>query len=95
MTSARKCVTSYSQDSRNWVPVNLHRIVQNATQIFHIDKWKPRDLEPAYIVEAVQQLNNRLANLPWWKQEMCVVDSIPVILLFATILAAYSSWKCF
>ena len=41
--------------------VNLHRIIQNATQIFHIDKRKTSDLEPAYIVEAVQQLNNRLA----------------------------------
>ncbi|KAG2066729.1 DNA-directed RNA polymerase II, subunit 1 [Suillus decipiens] len=45
----------------HYLPVNLHRIIQNATQIFHIDKRKPSDLEPAYIVEAVQQLNNRLA----------------------------------
>jgi DNA-directed RNA polymerase II subunit RPB1 len=40
---------------------NLHRIIQNATQIFHIENQKPSDLEPAYIVEAVQQLNDRLA----------------------------------
>ncbi|OAX40478.1 beta and beta-prime subunits of DNA dependent RNA-polymerase [Rhizopogon vinicolor AM-OR11-026] len=45
----------------HYLPVNLHRIIQNATQIFHIDKRKPSDLEPSYIVEAVQQLNNRLA----------------------------------
>jgi DNA-directed RNA polymerase II subunit RPB1 len=45
----------------HYLPVNLHRIIQNATQIFHIDKRKPSDLEPAYIVEAVQHLNNRLA----------------------------------
>ena len=29
----------------HYLPVNLHRIIQNATQIFHIDKWKPSDLE--------------------------------------------------
>ncbi|KAG1741771.1 DNA-directed RNA polymerase II, subunit 1 [Suillus paluster] len=45
----------------HYLPVNLHRIIQNASQIFHIDKRKPSDLEPAYIVEAVQQLNSRLA----------------------------------
>jgi len=45
----------------HYLPVNLHRIIQNATGIFHIDKRKSSDLEPAYIVEAVQQLDNRLA----------------------------------
>jgi len=45
----------------HYLPVNLHRIIQNATQIFHIDKQKSSDLEPAYIVEAGQQLDNRLA----------------------------------
>ncbi|KAH7920489.1 DNA-directed RNA polymerase II, subunit 1 [Leucogyrophana mollusca] len=44
----------------HYLPVNLLRIIQNALQIFHIDKRKPSDLEPAYIVEAVQQLANRL-----------------------------------
>ena len=33
--------------------VNLHRILQNAIQIFHInDCRKPSDLEPAYIIDA-------------------------------------------
>jgi len=45
----------------HYLPVNLHHIIHNATQIFHINKRKPSDLEPAYIVEAVQQLNNHLA----------------------------------
>lgn len=44
----------------HYLPVNLQRIVQNATQIFHIDRRKPSDLEPAYIVEAVRNLSNRL-----------------------------------
>ena len=44
----------------HYLPVNLQRIVQNAMQIFHIDRRKPSDLEPAYIIEAVQKLSNRL-----------------------------------
>ncbi|OJA09719.1 hypothetical protein AZE42_11586 [Rhizopogon vesiculosus] len=44
----------------HYLPVNLHRIIQNATQIFHIDKQRLSDLKPSYIVEAVQQLNNCL-----------------------------------
>ncbi|KAI6151180.1 RNA polymerase II largest subunit [Pisolithus tinctorius] len=32
----------------------------NAVQIFHIDRHKPSDLEPAYIVNAVYQLTERL-----------------------------------
>ncbi|KAI0757559.1 beta and beta-prime subunits of DNA dependent RNA-polymerase [Daedaleopsis nitida] len=43
-----------------YLPVNLQRIVQNAMQIFHIDRRKPSDLEPAYIVNAVRDLCNRL-----------------------------------
>ncbi|EGN92710.1 hypothetical protein SERLA73DRAFT_98944 [Serpula lacrymans var. lacrymans S7.3] len=44
----------------HYLPVNLQRIVQNAIQIFHIDRRKPSDLEPAYIIESLQQLSNRL-----------------------------------
>ncbi|TFK57734.1 beta and beta-prime subunits of DNA dependent RNA-polymerase [Heliocybe sulcata] len=44
----------------HYLPVNLHRIVQNATQIFHIDRRKPSDLEPTYIVDAVKALMDRL-----------------------------------
>ncbi|KAJ7630347.1 DNA-directed RNA polymerase II, subunit 1 [Roridomyces roridus] len=43
-----------------YLPVNLMRIVQNAKQIFHIDHRKPSDLEPAYIVDAVRELGERL-----------------------------------
>ncbi|KDQ53026.1 hypothetical protein JAAARDRAFT_197811 [Jaapia argillacea MUCL 33604] len=50
------------QDPNNprYLPVNLQRIVQNAMQIFHIDRRKPSDLEPSYIVDAVRDLTNRL-----------------------------------
>jgi DNA-directed RNA polymerase II subunit RPB1 len=44
----------------HYLPVNLHRIVQNAIQIFHIDRRKPSDLEPAYIIDAVKELTKRL-----------------------------------
>ncbi|KAJ7171702.1 DNA-directed RNA polymerase II, subunit 1 [Mycena crocata] len=43
-----------------YLPVNLHRIVQNAAQIFHIDRRQPSDLEPAYIIDAVRELGERL-----------------------------------
>jgi DNA-directed RNA polymerase II subunit RPB1 len=33
--------------SPHYLPVNLQRIVQNAMQIFHIDRRKPSDLDPA------------------------------------------------
>ena len=44
----------------HYMPVNLYRIIQNAVQIFHIDRRKPSDLEPAYIVDAVRALAERL-----------------------------------
>ncbi|KAH8822372.1 beta and beta-prime subunits of DNA dependent RNA-polymerase [Flagelloscypha sp. PMI_526] len=43
-----------------YLPVNLDRIIQNARQIFHIDNRKPSDLSPAYIIDAVQELEKRL-----------------------------------
>ncbi|KAI6111259.1 RNA polymerase 2 [Pisolithus sp. B1] len=42
------------------MPVNLHRIIQNAVQNFHIDRRKLSDLEPSYIIDAVHQLTGRL-----------------------------------
>ncbi|KAH9907090.1 uncharacterized protein B0H18DRAFT_1193799, partial [Fomitopsis serialis] len=42
------------------LPVNLQRIVQNAIQIFHIDRRKPSDLDPAYIIDTVRELAERL-----------------------------------
>ncbi|KAH9949477.1 beta and beta-prime subunits of DNA dependent RNA-polymerase [Amylocystis lapponica] len=44
----------------HYLPVNLQRIVQNAIQIFHIDRRKPSDLEPTYIIDSVRDLANRL-----------------------------------
>uniref|UniRef100_A0A8H7YB65 DNA-directed RNA polymerase subunit n=2 Tax=Psilocybe TaxID=71950 RepID=A0A8H7YB65_PSICU len=44
----------------HYLPVNLHRIVQNAIQIFHIDRRKPSDLDPAYIVDSIHELGKRL-----------------------------------
>ncbi|KAF7426730.1 DNA-directed RNA polymerase II subunit rpb1 [Pleurotus ostreatus] len=46
--------------SAHYLPVNLNRVVQNACQIFHTDRQKPSDLEPAYIVDAVRDLVKRL-----------------------------------
>src|ERR1700761_4589545 len=42
------------------LPVSLWRIINNAIQIFHINRRKPSDLEPAHIVEAVRSLFQRL-----------------------------------
>ncbi|TDL20258.1 beta and beta-prime subunits of DNA dependent RNA-polymerase [Rickenella mellea] len=36
------------------LPVNLLRVIQSASQIFHIDRRKASDLEPAYIIDSVQ-----------------------------------------
>ena len=38
--------------------MNLQRIIQNALQI--IDRRKPSDPEPAYIIDSVRELINRL-----------------------------------
>jgi DNA-directed RNA polymerase II subunit RPB1 len=46
--------------SSRYLPVDLQRIVQNAVQIFHIDRRKPSDLEPGYIIDAVKDLGKRL-----------------------------------
>ena len=43
-----------------YLPVNLRRIIQNAKQIFHIDRRKPSDLDPVYIIDSVQKLGERL-----------------------------------
>jgi DNA-directed RNA polymerase II subunit RPB1 len=44
----------------HYLPVNLHRIVENAEQIFHIDARKPSDLEPTYIIDVLKALLERL-----------------------------------
>ncbi len=44
----------------HYLPVNLQRIVQNAAQIFHIDRRKPSDLDPFYIIDAVKELQKKL-----------------------------------
>ena len=46
--------------SPHYLPVNLHRIVENAKQIFHIDARKPSDLDPAHIIDALKALLERL-----------------------------------
>jgi DNA-directed RNA polymerase II subunit RPB1 len=42
------------------LPVNISRIIQNGQQIFHVDSRKPSDLSPAYIIDTVQELGDRL-----------------------------------
>ncbi|KAF9544636.1 beta and beta-prime subunits of DNA dependent RNA-polymerase, partial [Agrocybe pediades] len=49
-----------STNQPHYLPVNLHRIVQNAIQIFHIDRRKPSDLDPAHIIDSVHELGSRL-----------------------------------
>ncbi|KAH9994498.1 beta and beta-prime subunits of DNA dependent RNA-polymerase [Russula vinacea] len=44
----------------HYLPVNLQRVVQNAVQIFHIDRRKPSDLDPVYIIDAVKELQKKL-----------------------------------
>ncbi|KAF5327379.1 hypothetical protein D9619_003895 [Psilocybe cf. subviscida] len=44
----------------HYFPFNLQRIMQNAIQIFHIDRRKPSDLEPAYIIDSIRELDKRL-----------------------------------
>jgi DNA-directed RNA polymerase II subunit RPB1 len=46
------------------LPVNLSRIAQNALQIFRIDRRKPSDLEPAYIIDSVKELCKRVIVVP-------------------------------
>ncbi|KAK7696052.1 DNA-directed RNA polymerase II subunit rpb1 [Cerrena zonata] len=50
------------QDPANarYLPVNLQRIVQNAVQIFHINRRKPSDLQPIHIIDSVRELCDRL-----------------------------------
>ncbi|KIK60686.1 hypothetical protein GYMLUDRAFT_43543, partial [Collybiopsis luxurians FD-317 M1] len=43
-----------------YLPVNLSHIVQNVTQIFHIDRWKLSNLNPAFIIDSVKALCNHL-----------------------------------
>jgi len=49
-----------STNQPHYLPVHLHHILQNSIQIFHLDHRKPSDLEPAYIVDAVHELEKRL-----------------------------------
>ncbi|KAI6137077.1 RNA polymerase 2 [Pisolithus sp. B1] len=44
----------------HYMPVNLHCIIQNAVQNFHINCCKLSDLEPLYIIDTVHQLKGRL-----------------------------------
>ena len=57
----REFIFSAGDPSRPfYLPVNLRRIVQNAQQIFHIDRRKPSDLDPVEIIRQVQALLKRL-----------------------------------
>lgn len=49
-----------ASDARIHLPVNIRRIIQNAQQIFHIDRRSPSDLAPAEIVRTVRDLALRL-----------------------------------
>jgi DNA-directed RNA polymerase II subunit RPB1 len=60
VTSSGVYVPRTDPSKSHYLPVNLHRIVQNAIQIFHIDRRKPSDLEPAYVINAVRELTKRL-----------------------------------
>ncbi|KAG9079149.1 DNA-directed RNA polymerase II subunit rpb1 [Ceratobasidium sp. 370] len=44
----------------HYLHVNLRRIIENAQQIFHIDKRKPSDLEPSYVMDEVATLTSHL-----------------------------------
>jgi DNA-directed RNA polymerase II subunit RPB1 len=60
----REFIFSRTPDSvPHYLPVNLQRIVQNAVQIFHIDRRKPSDLDPVYIIDA--QRDVRLVDGSW------------------------------
>ncbi|KAK9472205.1 DNA-directed RNA polymerase II subunit RPB1 [Dipodascopsis tothii] len=41
------------------MPVNIQRIINNAQQVFHLDKQKASDLTPVEIVEKVRELGSR------------------------------------
>ncbi|OLL22690.1 DNA-directed RNA polymerase II subunit rpb1 [Neolecta irregularis DAH-3] len=47
-------------DNRRALPVNIQRVIQNAQQIFHIDRRKPSNLTPKDIIEGVRQLALKL-----------------------------------
>ncbi|EEB06666.1 RNA polymerase II large subunit Rpb1 [Schizosaccharomyces japonicus yFS275] len=42
-------------------PVNVHRIIQNSVQIFHLDSKKPTDLLPSDIIYGVRNLISKLS----------------------------------
>ncbi len=75
------------------LPVNLRRIINNSTQIFHIDRRKPSDLEPAYIVNAVQQLVRRL-NVVRGDDYFCREVQENSSLLFRMLVRATFAARC-
>jgi DNA-directed RNA polymerase II subunit RPB1 len=51
----------FADGEHNWpLPVNIRRVIQNAQQIFHIDRSKASDLTISEIVEGVQELSKKL-----------------------------------
>ncbi|KAI9029899.1 hypothetical protein CLU79DRAFT_842835 [Phycomyces nitens] len=42
------------------LPVNLHRLVTNSQQIFHIDPRKPSDVHPLQVIDSLKALSERL-----------------------------------
>jgi DNA-directed RNA polymerase II subunit RPB1 len=42
------------------LPVNIARIIQNSQQVFHVDPREPSDLDPAYLINSVRSLSDRL-----------------------------------
>ncbi|GAA96338.1 hypothetical protein E5Q_03004 [Mixia osmundae IAM 14324] len=51
----------FHNSTAQWpLPVKLFRIIQNAQQIFNINDREPSDLRPAYIIEAIRDLSEKL-----------------------------------
>ncbi|KZO99631.1 beta and beta-prime subunits of DNA dependent RNA-polymerase [Calocera viscosa TUFC12733] len=60
----RTFIFPYGPPKRLVMPVPISRIIQNAKAAFEIDRRRPSDLDPVYIIEEVKKLTTRLHIVP-------------------------------
>ncbi|KAI8611777.1 hypothetical protein BC830DRAFT_1161990 [Chytriomyces sp. MP71] len=79
-------------DSRWPLPVNLKRLIANATRNFHIDRRKPVDLSPIVVIESVRMLLDKLVVVRGYDQ-LSVLAQKNATLLFQILLKSTLSSK--
>ncbi|PVU90271.1 hypothetical protein BB559_000101 [Furculomyces boomerangus] len=95
LTLDRKELQSFictTGESTHPMPANMPRLILNAQQIFHIDRRKPSNLHPSYVIEGIRQLADRLVVIRG-DDKLSTEAQMNATLLFKIHLRSFLSTK--